>query len=63
MIKIYDGDVKSFANNGKIVIRPVEIKEYKKKSLNGWYIEVEVSIKYAKYIVKDDLCLIHKIIY
>ena len=58
MIKIYDGDVKSFANNGKIAIRPVEIKEYKKKSLNGWYIEVEVSIKYAKYIVKDDLCVI-----
>lgn len=58
MIKIYDGDVKSFINNGKIAIRPVEIKEYKKKSLNGWYIEVEVSIKYAKYIVKDDLCVI-----
>lgn len=58
MIKIYDGDVKSFANNGKIAIKPVEIKEYKKKSLNGWYIEVEVSIKYAKYIVKDDLCVI-----
>ena len=27
MIKIYDGDVKSFANNGKIAIKPEELKQ------------------------------------
>ena len=58
MIKIFDGEAKTFNSNGKISINPIELKEYKKKSLNGWYIEVEVPIKYIKYILKDDLCVI-----
>ncbi len=58
MIKIFEGKSNSFKSNGKIMINPIELKEYKKKSLNGWYIEVEVNIKYVDYIVKDDLCVI-----
>lgn len=58
MIKIFDGNAKSFNSNGKIAIKPYECKEYKKKSLNGWYIEVEVDIKYKDYILKDELCVI-----
>ena len=44
MIKIFDGEAKTFNSNGKISINPIELKEYKKKSLNGWYIEVEVPL-------------------
>ena len=58
MIKIFDANDTDFSTNGNIVIAPLKCMEYKKKSLNGWYIEVEIPIRYAKYIEKDKLCVV-----
>ena len=58
MIKIFDENDKDFSSAGNIVINPTKCLEYKKKSLNGWYIEVEMPIKYKQYIKKDKLCVI-----
>ncbi len=58
MIKIFDANDRDFTSAGNIVINPTKCLEYKKKSLNGWYIEVEIPIKYKKYIEKDKLCVI-----
>ena len=58
MIKIFDSNAKNFKTNGIIAIQPIEITEYKKISLNGWYLEVVVSSKYKEYILKDYLCVI-----
>ena len=55
MIKIFDANDKDFTTAGNIVINPTKCLEYKKKSLNGWYIEVEMPIKYKDYIEKDKL--------
>ena len=58
MIKIFDSNVSDFSTNGNIVIKPLKCIETKKKSLNGWYIDVEVPIKYKDYILQDKLCVI-----
>lgn len=58
MIKIFDANDRDFSSAGNITINPSKCKEYKKKSLNGWYIEVELPIKYKEYIEKDKLCVI-----
>lgn len=58
MIKIFDAQEKDFSSNGNIVIDPLKCNEFKKKSLNGWYIECEIDIKYNKYIEKDKLCVL-----
>lgn len=58
MIKIFDATDTDFSTNGNIVINPLKCLEYKKKSLNGWYIEVEIPIKYIDYIEKDKLCVV-----
>ena len=58
MIKIFNENDRDFSSAGNIIIDPLKCIEYKKKSLNGWYIEVEVSIKYKEYIKKDKLCVI-----
>ena len=58
MIKIFDAQEKDFSSNGNVVIDPLKCKEYKKKSLNGWYIECEINIKYNEYIEKDKLCVL-----
>ena len=58
MIKIFDANDKDFTTAGNIVINPTKCLEYKKKSLNGWYIEVEIPIKYKDYIEKDKLCVV-----
>lgn len=58
MIKIFDANDKDFTTAGNIIILPLKCKEFKKKSLNGWYIEVEIPIKYKEYIKKDKLCVI-----
>lgn len=55
MIKIFPATAKKFNTNGLKVIFPISCVEYKKKSLNGWYIEAEIDIKYKKYIVKDNI--------
>lgn len=58
MIKIFNANDKDFSTAGNIIINPIKCKEFKKKSLNGWYIEVEIPIKYKEYIEKDKLCVI-----
>lgn len=57
-VKIFNSDVKEFSKNGIINIRPLLCKETKKKSLNGWYLELQFDIKYKKYIVKDNLVVV-----
>ncbi len=58
MIKIFNENDRDFSSNGNIVIKPIKCKERKKKSLNGWYLEVEVDIKYKEYILADKLCVV-----
>jgi len=58
MIKIFNANDRDFSTAGNIIIEPIKCIEYKKKSLNGWFIEVEVPIKYKEYISKDKLCVV-----
>lgn len=58
MIKIFDATDTDFSTAGNITINPLKCIETKKKSLNGWYIDVELSIKYKEYIKKDKLCVV-----
>ena len=58
MIKIFNANDRDFSTAGNIIIEPTTCREFKKKSLNGWYIEVEMPIKYKDYIEKDKLCVI-----
>ena len=58
MIKIFDANDRDFSSAGNVIINPLKCREYKKKSLNGWYIEVEIPIKYKQYIEKDKLCVV-----
>lgn len=56
MIKLYDVNEKSFINNGLGVIQPLKCLEIKKISLNGWYLDIELSSKYAN-IIKQDMII------
>jgi phage minor structural protein len=58
MIKIFNADDKDFSSNGNVAIKPLKCIETKKKSLNGWYIDVEIPIEYKDYIGKDKLCVV-----
>lgn len=58
MIKIFNSDDIDFSTNGNVAIQPLSCIETKKKSLNGWYIQVEVPIKYKDYICQDKLCVV-----
>ena len=58
MIKIFDSNDKEFITNGIIAINPLKCLETKKKSLNGWYLDIEVPIKYKDYIEKDKLVVV-----
>jgi len=58
MIKIFNATDTDFSSAGNVTIEPLKCKEFKKKSLNGWYIEVEVPIKYKEYIKADQLVVI-----
>lgn len=58
MIKIFNATDTDFSTAGNIIINPLYCHEIKKKSLNGWYIDVEIPIKYKDYISKDKLCVV-----
>lgn len=58
MIKIFNATDTDFSSAGNITIEPLKCREFKKKSLNGWYIEVEIPIKYKEYIKEDKLVVI-----
>lgn len=52
-MKIYTPNEKKFLNNGLGCIMPIKCIEYKKQSLNGWHIEVQVATEYVDYIQQD----------
>lgn len=58
MIKIFNADDTDFSTAGNIIIEPTKCREFKRKSLNGWHIEVELPIQYKQYIEADKLCVI-----
>lgn len=58
MIKIFNENDKDFSTNGIINIKPISCKETKKKSLNGWYLDLQIDIRYQEYIKKDMLVVI-----
>ena len=58
MIKIFNATDTDFSTAGDIIINPLYCHEVKKKSLNGWYIDVEIPIKYKEYIKADKLCVV-----
>ncbi len=58
MIKIFNSEDRDFSTAGNIIIDSAKCSETKKKSLNGWFIEVELPIKYKEYIEKDKLCVV-----
>ena len=58
MIKIFNATDTDFNTAGNIIINPLYCREVKKKSLNGWYIDVEIPIKYKEYIKADKLCVV-----
>lgn len=58
MIKIFDSNATNFSTNGNIAIEPLKCIEIKKKSLNGWEVNVEIPIKFKDYIKQDKLCVI-----
>lgn len=58
MIKIFSATETNFSTAGEIIINPIKCIEIKKKSLNGWSIDVEVPIKYKEYIKADKLCVV-----
>lgn len=57
MIKVYETNEKSFLTNGLGTINPTRCIEVKKRSLNGWYLEVETAVKYKDILVKDNIVL------
>ena len=57
-IKIFVANDKVFNTAGNIIINPLKCIETKKKSLNGWYIDVEIPIRYKEYIEQDKLCVV-----
>jgi len=58
MMKIFNANDRDFSTAGNVIIEATKCREFNKKSLNGWYIEVEMPIKYKEYIEKDKLCVI-----
>ena len=57
-VKIFSSDTRTFSKNGLINIRPLICKETKKKSLNGWYLDLQFDVKFKKYIIKDNLVVL-----
>lgn len=58
MIKIFNPNDDNFDSNGNICIDAYKCVETKKRSLSGWYIEVECASRYKRHILQDHLCVI-----
>lgn len=58
MIKIFNSDDRDFSTAGNIIINPTKCIETRKKSLNGWYLDIEVPIQYKDFIEQDMLCVV-----
>lgn len=59
IIKLFDANEKKFNNNGLGNIQPLKCIETKKKSLNGWYVDVELPIKYCDKIEQDMIIFVN----
>ena len=57
-IKLFDATDKVFTSNGITTMKPLKLKETKKISLNGWFIDVEVDLKYKDFLEQDMLAVI-----
>lgn len=57
-VKIFEYGTKDFSTNGLGQIMPDVCIEHKKKSLNGWYIECEVPLKYKDLIIQDNIAVV-----
>ena len=58
MIKIFNSNDRDFSSAGNIIINPTKCVETRKKSLNGWYLDVEIPIKFKDDIEQDMLCVV-----
>ena len=58
MIKIYEPNERLFTNNGLGTIEPIKCQETKMASLNGWYVDIEVPLKYRDLIIQDYICFV-----
>ena len=58
MIKIFNANDRDFSTAGNIIIEPIKCQEFKKKSLNGWYVDIKIPIEYKEYIEADKLCVL-----
>ncbi len=58
MIKFFNENDRDFSKNGEFVAIPLKAVETKKKSLNGWYVDIELPISYADQIRQDMICLV-----
>lgn len=52
-MRLFPATATSFLNNGLGVLHPIKCLEYKKKSLNGWYLECEFPMDYKDKIIQD----------
>lgn len=57
-MKVYEAGTRTFENNGLGHIEPLKCIETKKKSLNGWELDCEVSVEYRDMISKDRIVLV-----
>lgn len=57
-MKVYEAGTRTFDNNGLGHIEPLKCIETKKKSLNGWELDCEVSVEYRDMISKDRIVLV-----
>jgi phage minor structural protein len=59
MIKLFPATAEDFEIGSELFISdPLEVYETKKRSLNGWSIEVKLPIKYAEYIAQDKIIVL-----
>ena len=58
MIRIFNPGDRVFKSAGIVAIETLSLFENKKKSLNGWHIDVEVSSKYETDIAQDMIAVV-----
>ena len=58
MIKFFERNDRDFSSNGLFAVAPISCIETKKKSLNGWTIEVDLDISYMNKVEQNMLAVI-----
>lgn len=59
IVKLFDANETNFSSNGLMTLQPLKCIETKKKSLNGWYVDVELPIKYCDKIEQDMIIFVN----